>query len=330
MNKNPYKISIVISVYNRECTLKKCLDSVISQTIFNDMEIILIDDGSTDNSLQICNDYASKWDNIVLIHKENEGMGKSYNLGISLAKGDYIGIVETDDWLESNMYELLYQNAILYNSDLVKCGYYYNEKNKDKKPKIDKVILEKITKIKQPFTIFDNDLLMFYHSSIWACLYKSELIKQIKFTEEPDAAYQDFSFMIKVLVNAKRITAINEYLYHWCIDTVTGQSSNLKDDKNIRMVDQIIHAKNFLTENNLLEKLFPSFYKAAISTSMSFMYRTSPEYREKFFNRLCEFFHELDKKDLYLISTYINSYEFEFLFYIISGKYEEFDFRYHP
>ncbi|HEB9434362.1 TPA: glycosyltransferase, partial [Campylobacter coli] len=90
--------------------LRQCLDSIIDQTL-EEIEIILIDDGSTDSSGSICDEYAAMDNRIVLIHKENAGLGAAYNTGLEIAKGEYIGFVESDDWVELNMFEELYNKA---------------------------------------------------------------------------------------------------------------------------------------------------------------------------------------------------------------------------
>ena len=117
-----YLISIIIPVYNVEKYLRKCLDSIINQT-YKKLEIILIDDGSTDNSGKICEEYAKKDDRIIVIHKENAGVSSARNRGIELANGKYIGFIDSDDWIEENMYETLYQNLLQFDVDISMCNY---------------------------------------------------------------------------------------------------------------------------------------------------------------------------------------------------------------
>ena len=111
-------ISIVIPVYNVEKYLKQCLDSIINQTYTN-LEIILVDDGSTDNSGTIC-DYYSKIDKrIRVIHKKNEGQSIARNIGIKVSNGKYIGFLDSDDWVEQDMYRFLIENIEKYNADII-------------------------------------------------------------------------------------------------------------------------------------------------------------------------------------------------------------------
>ncbi|MEF2901576.1 MAG: glycosyltransferase [Terrisporobacter sp.] len=119
--KNPL-ISIIVPVYNVEKYLARCIDSILNQSLKN-IEIILVDDGSTDSSPSICDEYSSKYENITAIHKKNERVSAARNDGIKLAKGKYIGFVDSDDWIEFNMFESMYKVAEDTKSDIVMCDF---------------------------------------------------------------------------------------------------------------------------------------------------------------------------------------------------------------
>ena len=112
------KISVIIPVYNREKSLKKCLDSVMGQT-YKNLEIILVDDGSKDSSGVICDEYAAGDSRIKVIHQQNAGVAAARNAGLAMATGDYIGWVDSDDWIEPDMYECMLDNAQKYEADIV-------------------------------------------------------------------------------------------------------------------------------------------------------------------------------------------------------------------
>ena len=128
------KISVLIPIYNVEKYLRECLESLVNQT-FQDIEFICINDGSTDSSLKILEEYAQKDSRIKIINKENSGYGASMNMGLDAASGEYIGIVESDDFVSSNMFEDLYNLAEKNNADIVKSDYYtyLTSKNQYKK-----------------------------------------------------------------------------------------------------------------------------------------------------------------------------------------------------
>ena len=115
-------ISIITPVYNVEKYLPQCIDSVIAQT-FSDWELILVDDGSTDRSGAICDEYAAKDARVRVIHKENSGQADSRNIALRMARADLIGYVDSDDWIEPDMYEVLYRTMTETGADISVCGY---------------------------------------------------------------------------------------------------------------------------------------------------------------------------------------------------------------
>ena len=127
-------ISVLVPVYNVEKTLDRCIQSILNQT-FKDFEIILVDDGSTDGSGKLCDDYAEKYDNIRVIHKENEGLGPTRNAGIKAAKGEFVYHCDSDDWLKEELLEKVYNAITQTNSDVAVFGYdIFTEKNNEIMP----------------------------------------------------------------------------------------------------------------------------------------------------------------------------------------------------
>lgn len=118
------QISVIIPVYNVEKFLRRCLKSVINQTM-SDLEIILVDDGSNDNSGEICDEYAKNDDRIIVIHKENGGLRSARNKGLDIATGEWITFVDSDDYIDTDMYEMLYSNAIEKEVDICACFFLY-------------------------------------------------------------------------------------------------------------------------------------------------------------------------------------------------------------
>ena len=120
LNREP-KISVIVPVYKVEPYLRKCLDSIINQT-YRNLQIILVDDGSPDNCGAICDEYASKDSRIEVIHQENGGVSAARNAGLKLAAGDYIGWVDSDDWIEPDMYAYMLENMQKYEADIAVCS----------------------------------------------------------------------------------------------------------------------------------------------------------------------------------------------------------------
>lgn len=207
------KISVVVPVYNVEKYLKECIDSIVNQNL-KDIEIICVNDGSTDSSLDILNDYAKKDSRIIVINKSNSGYGHTMNMGLNAATGEYIGIIESDDFADTHMFEDLYKLAKEYDADIVKGDWYnYWSKNKfaRKNNRISSAKALKLTNSKQ-----DKSLLRI-NPSVWSAIYKKDFLNKynIRFLETPGASYQDLAFSFKVFALAERVILTDKaYLYY--------------------------------------------------------------------------------------------------------------------
>lgn len=168
-------ISIIIPVYKVEEYLYYCVDSVLAQT-YKNLEIILVDDGSPDNCGKICDEYAEKDNRIVVIHKENGGLSDARNAGLDIAKGDYIGFVDSDDYIAPNMYEVLMQGILNNNADISICGYYnvYDTAVPNYSRRETKV-LPASNGLKE--IIYSQK----YGIMAWTKLYKADIFKQVRY-----------------------------------------------------------------------------------------------------------------------------------------------------
>lgn len=124
-------ISIIVPVYNVKDYVEKCLDSICGQT-YKNLEIVVVDDGSTDGSGEICDTYAQKDPRVKVIHRENRGVSAVRNEGLDIALGEYIGFVDGDDWIDSDMYEFLYELLIVNEADISVCSHYIENRAREK------------------------------------------------------------------------------------------------------------------------------------------------------------------------------------------------------
>ena len=218
-NENNIAVSIVVPVYNAAPYLKKCLDSVVNQTLKN-VEIIFIDDGSTDGSSEICQEYAAKDSRIIYYKKENEGLAAARQDGIERANGEYVGFVDSDDWLELNMYERMYTEAIKENADIVFCNCFFNDNETDRmhlksgvydRKRIEEEILPRSLANLTPKGA--NDVIRW---SNCLRLYKLSLIKDnnISFVRKFRRS-QDLQLTFETTLCAQKYVSLNdEFLYH--------------------------------------------------------------------------------------------------------------------
>lgn len=200
------KVSVIVPVYNTREYLPKCLDSLVNQTL-QDLEIVVIDDGSTDDSLEILKDYQTRYpDKIKLIEKENGGQGAARNLGIRECTGDYIGFVDSDDYVHIEMYESMWKVAVEKNLDLVECRYQYlREETGEKLKNYGNVRMYQGQK-----DMFIDPLV-----SPWNKLVRADILKNIEQVFPEGLIYEDTAFFIKMIPYIERSCLVDrEFVYH--------------------------------------------------------------------------------------------------------------------
>lgn len=203
-------ISVIVPVYNVELYLKRCIDSLLRQT-YENIEIILVDDGSPDKCGQICDEYALNNNKITVIHKQNGGLSSARNAGIVASKGRYIGFVDSDDWVTDDIYQYFYNCIESYNADAAQVEFtmvaIYSEKIKKKKEQIK--------------TLFGKNVLQFYmmevtttgEYSVCRCLFSRMLVEGISFREGKIS--EDLDFKYKVLSRCSKFVVSNQIKYFY-------------------------------------------------------------------------------------------------------------------
>lgn len=226
---NP-EISIIVPVYNVEKYLKRCIDSILNQS-FTDFELILVDDGSTDNSGKIIDEYAVKDERIKVIHKENGGQGSARNRGLDIAKGNYIGFVDSDDWIHKDMYKILYENIIKYNTDISQIDHkptssYVNDEN---------IVNEKVHIVDNILKEFGNctsfELLPYIF--VWNKLYKADIWSSFRFPENKFA--EDLRVIYKIYDKSNKMIRIDRKLYYYFM----SDNSSTRGKFNIKKLEDI-------------------------------------------------------------------------------------------
>ncbi|WP_232473267.1 glycosyltransferase family 2 protein [Brachyspira sp. SAP_772] len=229
------KVSVVIPVYNVEPYLRECLDSVINQTL-KEIEIICIDDRSTDNSYQILEEYAKKDSRIRIFQNEkNSGAGKSRNKGINNSKGEYIGFIDSDDYISNDYFESLYYTAKKFNSDISnniniysdtnsKISYHYYNFNKISKLDIE---YESETKIEN-INILSKDLITY---AVWNKIFKKEFINKNKlsFIEDKIGSSEDADFIMRMIINNPKMSFNNLGKYYYRTRDNSSIDTSIKD-----------------------------------------------------------------------------------------------------
>lgn len=281
-----YKISVIVPVYNVEKYFQRCIESIIGQT-YQNLEIILIDDGSTDSSAKMCDDYAKKDSRIIVIHKENSGVSASRNAGLELATGEYIAFVDSDDWLDNNMYSDLLDISLKYDSDITECGYRYI-KNEGTLI-VDK---ENTGEIKEYTNISSLEALYFGDQIwggisivLWNKLYKRKVFSSLRFMSA--SISEDSEIMPKILYSCKKIVKINSNWYNFNIrpNSLSRSKFNIKDLSSIDAHKSVsdFFKEHLKTDDRLakISEYTDSLYYDSYYTVFCLCYenRKIPEYR---------------------------------------------------
>ncbi|MDD5021992.1 MAG: glycosyltransferase [Endomicrobiaceae bacterium] len=283
---NP-KISVIIPVYNGEKYLSQCLDSLINQT-FKDIEIICIDDGSTDNSIEILEQYAQKDSRIKIINQENSGAAEARNNGLAHAAGDYLSILDCDDFFDSDMFELMYDRAVKYDAEITFCkGRTFDDKTKVIK-EIDNIKFE-ILPDKDVFSAKDaaDRIFQIDINWCWDKLYKASYVKQNNFLFQTTKVHNDSFFAVYPLTKCKRISVLDKTLctYRINIDTsVTSTSKRMKYP--LSFYEVLIFLKDSLIKDNAFELFKQSFANYALDIFCGYYRFVNIKFKEDFLKNL--------------------------------------------
>lgn len=291
-------VSVIVPVCNVQRFLRQCLDSLTEQTMQN-MQIICIDDGSTDDSLSILEEYAARDERIEVIAKPNAGYGHTMNRGLQAAKGEYIGIVESDDVAEPTMFEELYKLASQHNADVVKSNFFPYQ-------------TDTFTDIDDPkdnnlgaceygvvFDPLEKQNIFLTQPAIWSALYRREfLVKEgISFLETPGASFQDTSFNFKALAAAKRVFLTPDAFLHYRIDNAGSSVKSLS--KVFCICDEYRNIWEFAkARQNVYDQLKYRIPQIQFGGYIWNLERLTPALQYEFYQSFIEEFQQFEKDDL--------------------------------
>lgn len=267
------KISIIIPVYNSEKYLEQCIKSVLVQT-YDNWEVIIIDDGSKDNTAQIYNKFAKENNKIKIIYQKNQGVSAARNKGLEMANGEYITFLDADDWYEKDYLEKMINIIKKENADMVQCNFFYArdekfEKRKHIKPEYD--IRNNMEELQLDILYREYEEKL-YNKSVgairgaWGKIFKSSILKDIRFNEKIDI-FEDGIYILNVLQNVKKVVLIDEYLYYY---RITNDSSNIKykPDFNQKVLIIFEEINKFILKYNK-DKTFERCFQVVVFEMMS-------------------------------------------------------------
>lgn len=281
------KVSVIVPVYNAEPYLKKCLSSLIHQTL-KEIEIICVNDGSADRSLEILKKYAAADRRVRVIDKKNAGYGHTVNIGMDAALGRYAGIVEPDDYVRPDMYRRLYETAVRRNLDIMKADFYrFWSGGKGRKFRAqyhplskEKSYYRRVIDPKQDMGIFKADI----HT--WAGIYKLDFLRkhQIRHHETPGASYQDNGFWFRTLCLAERVYFLDEPYYMYRMD---NPGSSVHSSRKVYSIcEEYDDMRAFLEQNEELKRRYlPVWSWKRFHNYQYNLERIGREHQEEFMKR---------------------------------------------
>lgn len=258
---NP-KVSIIVPIYNSEKYLDQCLNSLINQTL-KQIEIICVNDGSNDNSSIILNEFSKKDSRILVLNKENQGQSSARNLGLKYAKGEYIGFLDSDDYVQADMYEKLYKQAISNFSDIVMCSITtLNEKTQELNsfdPYLNLNIFPKKLESKAFHYSSCKDFLFRICVVPWNKIYKSSFLKEknIKFVQ--NLSFEDNLFCLETLIKSSKISILKESLVIYRLYSDNSITFGSNDEKKLDYFEILDLQKKLLINENIYKEYKKAF-----------------------------------------------------------------------
>lgn len=281
-------ISVIVPIYNVEAYLEKCINSIICQS-YRNLEIILVNDGSTDNSQKICEEYKKKDSRIKVIHKENGGLSDARNCGLEIATGEYIAFLDSDDWIDEELYSTLYNLIKKYNADISICSFKNVFSEDEKLNRINnEYVYDNIEALNRLYTKEGTQMVV-----AWNKLYKRKILSNMKF---PKGKIHEDAFLIpRLLYNAKRIAYIEKELiyYRYTPNSITNSKFNIK---RLDYLEALDNTNNFFKEKKL-DELYLRGVVSEIESMLTFaLYVQGLEKNEKD-NIINEFIIKIREKE---------------------------------
>ncbi len=297
MLKNP-KVSILVPICNVERYLRECLNSLVNQTL-REIEIICINDGSTDSSLTIIREYERRDERIVVIDKPNSGYGDSMNKGLELARGEYVGIVESDDFASLNMFETLYKEAVKNDLDVVRSNYYAHRTEEDSSCDYLVENLAVCGSYDKVFHPIDNPRVFMCQPAIWTSIYKKSMLDKeaVRFLPTPGASFQDTAFYFKAFYAADRVKLLKDGYLHYRIDNANSSVKN--QNKLFCVCDEYAevwdYAKRDRDKFQIIKYWIPRQQYEGYLWNLN---RLAPELQQRFYPRYVEEFSKIKQAGL--------------------------------
>ena len=322
------KISVVLPVYNVANYLRKCLDSLVNQT-FEDFEVICVNDGSTDLSLGILEGYALSDSRFKIISQENKGLSGARNTGIQHVRGEYVLFVDSDDWIEENALEELYNHVEGFDSDITMFKFrYFNEDTKEiSESQNSKLEIIPDSLITSNFNYKDVlDILFKISHSPFNKLYKTSFLRELDAKFLYGSYYEDLEFFYKVFLKAEKVSVLPQYLYFYRIRDES--ISNIGDEGSFDIFNVLYSTKQTLIDSNIYRQVRNEWLMFII-VNLKFIYlRLDTQFKDQFLLEMKEKYNDFSLNEV----VYSQNWHYEDRAFhesiLLAENYKEFDLYY--
>lgn len=327
-DKQP-KITLIVPVYNVEKYLPQCMNSLVNQTL-KDIEILCINDGSTDNSLEILKSYADKDNRVRIVTQQNAGQGAARNVGIREAKGKYLAFVDSDDWQDIHFCEKMYEIAERNDVELV-IGRYVNFDDKSQKivscPAVEDILL--FERFQNKIFSFDDAQDLYFNQicgAPWNKLYRTDFMRKNKLYFREGIKYEDYPHFFKMFICVKRAVLCPERVYFYRLNRQGSDATDIKRNGFV-FFSHFNDIEQTLKKHNRYDELKPSFLKMKIMGLLYWMHKSARKYRPEFYRLIQQEFRRMNltKKDLMCLqshvrTTYLHTKKFNYYYYTYLRK----------
>lgn len=285
-------LSVIIPIYNVELYLDRCMESVINQT-YKNLEIIMVDDGSPDTCPQKCDEWAKKDSRIKVIHKKNGGLSDARNSGIQLAKGEYIAFIDSDDFIEQNMYSVMIEAMERTDADISTCGRYVfrNGVKRERHTFNEEVVLSPNGAMEQ---LLRGGLI---EEASWDKVYKRRLFFEIEFPV--GEINEDVVIMPYIIERAERIVCTGKPFYYYCENPNSITHANYNEQKRV-VIEHIKKISQYIESNYPYLKDALDEFQGRYACAFLSIFKQQPELQKKYFEDYL-FFKEFSKRNVWIL-----------------------------
>ena len=318
------KITLIVPVYNVEKWLPQCMDSLVGQTL-KDIEILCINDGSTDHSLDILESYAAKDQRIRIISQQNAGQGAARNRGIREAKGAYVGFVDSDDWLDVHFCEKMYEAALKNDAELVICQIHlYNDKTGQSFEKSEWADIPLFERFQGKVFSFE-DTKEFYFNQItavpWNKIYKTEFLRQNNLYFPEGIKYEDYPYFFKMYICVKRAVLCPHKLYFYRVNRLGSDATDIRKN-GFTFLSHFNDIEETLRTHNRYPEMQYRFLQMKIMGLLYWLNKTPRRFKKEFYDLIQQEFRRMNLTPAdfaqlpgYVKNSYLHTKKFNYYYY---------------